>query len=158
MVDHRGCQKKQYGNRHPDLSGKTLCPKPVIHQKYGCHKAGCTCHHQVITHFYKRQQVGWKNNWAKQAIVGKIVNILPATQICCKFGKQLSGFIELLAELFRNYAMLGTPVSVGCKRCEPGDKKPYYKQRQDCEKNVWFYSGFHMCIPPFSVYIVSPCS
>ena len=63
-----------------------------------------------MVHFHKRQKIGKQNHRAEQSVIGKIVNILPASQVPRNIRKQISGCVKPLPEVIRNDAVLANPV------------------------------------------------
>ena len=109
MEDQRPCQQKYQAASQADPQRDSSPSQPCVHQKYGCDQTQDLNRHQVICHFYERQQIRRQNQRTQQSVIRKVINVLSRAQISRKLREQLSGLIKLFPKIIRKDAVLALP-------------------------------------------------
>ncbi len=133
-----------------NLCGKSPFFQPPVQQADRSRQTDHTGSHQIIAHFHKWKQISDQHDRIIQPIIGKIVNILPATDVRRVFRKKLSCLIKLLPEILREHAVLTDPVHICPEDTVSSGKKPARCHSQNSQYSVRRQSAnFLFCITLF---------
>ena len=159
MKDH-GARQKIHQRRHEaDPAGKSPSQKPHVKQLRRRRQAHDRSPHQIIPHFHGGKQIRDQDHRTEQPIIRKMIDILPASDICREFRKQFPRFIELLPKIIRNHTVLTDPVHIRAKNPKSPDEAPaeeHRRQHQQKERQnphaapTVFLSVPHRSTPPLS--------